>query len=31
VGQTPTEYRKAALEQALLADSGIGEAPSKGS
>lgn len=31
VGQTPTEYRKATLEQALLADSGIGEAPSKGS
>ena len=29
VGQTPTEYRKAALEQVLLADSGIGEAPSK--
>ena len=31
VGQTPTEYRKASLEQALLAESEIGEAPSKGS
>jgi AraC-like DNA-binding protein len=31
VGQTPTEYRKAALEQAILADSGTGEASSKGS
>ena len=31
VGQTPTEYRKAALEQVILADSGIGEASSKGS
>jgi AraC-like DNA-binding protein len=29
VGQTPTEYRKAALEQVSLADSEIGEAPSK--
>ena len=29
VGQTPTEYRKAALEQQTLADSGIGEATSK--
>jgi AraC-like DNA-binding protein len=29
VGQTPTEYRKASLDQQLLADSGIGEAPSK--
>jgi AraC-like DNA-binding protein len=28
-GQTPTEYRKAALERASLADSEIGEAPSK--
>jgi AraC-like DNA-binding protein len=31
VGQTPTEYRKAALEQVILADSGTGEASSKGS
>jgi AraC-like DNA-binding protein len=30
-GQTPTEYRKAALEHVILADSGIGEASSKGS
>ena len=29
VGQTPTEYRKAALEQEILADSGIDEASSK--
>jgi len=29
VGQTPTEYRKAALEKQILADSGIGEASSK--
>ena len=31
VGQTPTEFRKAALEHGILADSGIGEASSKGS
>jgi AraC-like DNA-binding protein len=31
VGQTPTEYRKAALEREILADSGTGEASSKGS
>lgn len=31
VGQTPTEYRKAALEREMLADSGTGEASSKGS
>jgi len=31
VGQTPTEYRKAAQEQVILADSGTGEASSKGS
>jgi len=31
VGQTPTEYRKAALERENVADSGIGEASSKGS
>jgi AraC-like DNA-binding protein len=31
VGQTPTEYRKTALELVILADSGIGEASSKGS
>jgi len=30
VGQTPTEYRKAALEHVILADSGMGEASSKG-
>jgi AraC-like DNA-binding protein len=29
VGQTPTEYRKAALERQILADSGTGEASSK--
>jgi AraC-like DNA-binding protein len=29
VGQTPTEFRKAALEQEILADSGIGEASPK--
>jgi AraC-like DNA-binding protein len=31
VGQTPTEYRKAAQEREIVADSGIGEASSKGS
>jgi AraC-like DNA-binding protein len=31
VGQTPTEYRKAALEHVILADSGNGKASSKGS
>ena len=31
VGQTPTEYRKAALEQEILADSETGEASSKSS
>jgi AraC-like DNA-binding protein len=31
VGQTPTEYRKTALEGQILADSGTGEASSKGS
>jgi AraC-like DNA-binding protein len=30
VGQTPTEYRKAALEREMLADSKTGEASSKG-
>ena len=29
VGQTPTEFRKAALDPELLADSGIGQASSK--
>jgi len=29
VGQTPTDFRKAALDQELLADSGIGQASSK--
>jgi AraC-like DNA-binding protein len=29
IGQTPTEYRKAALEQQTLADSGIGQVTSK--
>ena len=29
VGQTPTEYRKAATEREILADSEIGEASSK--
>jgi AraC-like DNA-binding protein len=29
VGQTPTEYRKAALDRPMLADSGTGETPSK--
>ena len=29
VGQTPTEFRKAALDRELLADSGIGQASSK--
>lgn len=29
VGQTPTEYRKAAQDEQILADSGIGEATSK--
>ena len=28
-GQTPTEFRKAALDPGILADSGIGEASSK--
>jgi AraC-like DNA-binding protein len=31
VGQTPTEFRKTALEHGILADSEIGEASSKGS
>lgn len=31
VGQTPTEFRRAALGQEILADSAIGEASSKGS
>jgi AraC-like DNA-binding protein len=31
VGETPTEYRKGALDQEMLADSEIGQASSKGS